>query len=698
MTKQRIGPETPKQPRPNDLSGMHTCPAPDRETILSSKKTLEVKKLMNGDARGCYWAGTAPPTSEISAQSFLLSRDLCFRELPSNHGNFHTVCFVEHDLSGFTAWQSILDEMIRLLHYGKRCRMVVRLSSSHVNLAEFASFLERRTDCVFHLEHREADLFWLTCEKRFSQPSLGEIGFGVITDGRRLAHVSHFIESVISLDGISNFSVEIAVCGPSSLEDVLSKYRNNDSQVSLKRLPDPKNFSNDGWITKKKNLLVDGLQAENLIILHDRYVVPHDFLRHLVEFGPDFDLIVPAQVKDGKRFPDWTAASSAWDSHQTYLLPYGEDSPFAYVNGGCLIAKRAVLANEGWSEILFWNQREDIELTRRLRSRAIVPRVAPKLVLEAIDARHGYELGFERTGPNGSPAGDRALPRNIAVNLSDRSLDELCRQGLIVWHGHWECGQTGIRSRCDRPELALNAVGSLFAKLHIAWSGNSNLIHKMSFTINGSCIAPEDITYAADAAIIDLRNARKAAGGQLTFSFENAAGLTIKSIKILDNKSITDYPQSINNLNDASDKIIGDGWWPVEAWGAWSKDLNCHLVIPCPSDWDGERDLELTVTLQTLPDFRTSKLVGVHCNGFALTCLRVSGGGKPKGYKIRIPMEIASRNFLLQIRLSLTSNTMPPACNAERDTRPIGIGLKKVDLRQHPKPLQGLFLRDRSRR
>jgi hypothetical protein len=65
-----------------------------------------------------------------------------------------------------------------------------------------------------------------------------------------------------------------------------------------------------------------------------------------------------------------------------------------YVNGGALIAKRQLLVECPWNELLFWNQGEDVELTRRMKVLGITPRLAPYVVLETDEPREGYTQEF----------------------------------------------------------------------------------------------------------------------------------------------------------------------------------------------------------------------------------------------------------------------------------------------------------------
>jgi hypothetical protein len=70
------------------------------------------------------------------------------------------------------------------------------------------------------------------------------------------------------------------------------------------------------------------------------------------------------------------------------------------VNGGAILAKREVLQLFPWNELLYWNQGEDVELSRRMQQRSIYPRYARTLELVVLQVRDGYIESFEKSRIN----------------------------------------------------------------------------------------------------------------------------------------------------------------------------------------------------------------------------------------------------------------------------------------------------------
>ena len=90
----------------------------------------------------------------------------------------------------------------------------------------------------------------------------------------------------------------------------------------------PDQFHDLGWITRKKNLVVQAASRENILIAHDRYTVPPDFLERMTDFGGDFDVIVPRQATvDGRPLPDWVMISDDLNWATPGWMEFGDLSP-----------------------------------------------------------------------------------------------------------------------------------------------------------------------------------------------------------------------------------------------------------------------------------------------------------------------------------------------------------------------------------
>jgi hypothetical protein len=223
-----------------------------------------------------------------------------------------------------------------------------------------------------------------TCElKTFS--------FGVITNGNKLENLKSFIDSILKIILYEFEQIEIIVCGPKNIENEIKNYCS-----SIKFINEPDKFKSIGWITKKKNMIVEASEYENLIIAHDRYIFPSDFIKNFKNFGQDYSVIVCKQELENKtRIPDWVTIGSEWGWTTPGILEYGDWSHYNFINGGIIIAKRNVLKKSPWNELLFWNQAEDVELTRTLKQNGFVPRLARNILVYSLPMRKNFMEGFE---------------------------------------------------------------------------------------------------------------------------------------------------------------------------------------------------------------------------------------------------------------------------------------------------------------
>ncbi|MGI4802189.1 MAG: hypothetical protein ACRYG8_50770, partial [Janthinobacterium lividum] len=327
----------------------------------------ELSAMMLGLDR-VFWAGNHPPLRRMASSGRIYDPDHDFRLPASLHGRFQAAMLVERDLGLMKQWPVVLDEALRLLEPDGL--LAVRATTTPVvtNFEMKARLLAWTGGKIAPVSERRLEggdvqsVFRLSMPVR-PRPSLDGFSFCLISDGRRIEAIEAFARSVHAMEGIDRIGYEILVCGPASLRPVLARLGSR-----LRLVEDEGSFSDLGWITRKKNLLVRASGCENILIAHDRYTLATDFLACLGEFGPDFSVLTCRQeTADGLRFPDWVTLGSAWSGTSPAMLPYGEYCRYLYVNGGLMIAKRDVLAKTCWYVLLFWMQAEDVELTRRLQ-------------------------------------------------------------------------------------------------------------------------------------------------------------------------------------------------------------------------------------------------------------------------------------------------------------------------------------------
>jgi len=351
-------------------------PALDSKFLRPS--AFNLKSMLTSGAR-ILWAGRMPPLARLEVDTRLLNPENDFRMPPEAHQAYDLVYLVENDLGKIKAWPVVVDESLRLLRPGGV--LVIRMTNTPM-CSIFA---------LKHLIHQWGGLeplFEFTCEdgatefavrnSRTAARPLASTGisFGIITDGKRRDRLSAFIQSVYALERANGQQVEVLVCGPNTIKaDLAAMF----PQVHF--VVDTGDFAEQGWITRKKNQLVDSARYDTLVIAHDRYTIDAGFLLALQQFGSDFSVAVCRQVRpDGRRFPDWVSLGAQWSWSSPAMLEYGDWTPHMFINGGIIIGKTEVLRMVRWNELLFWNQAEDVELTRRLMSQGFIPRLVRKAV------------------------------------------------------------------------------------------------------------------------------------------------------------------------------------------------------------------------------------------------------------------------------------------------------------------------------
>lgn len=125
-----------------------------------------------------------------------------------------------------------------------------------------------------------------------------------------------------------------------------------------------------GWVTRKKNLLVQNAKYENVVLMHDYYVFEKDWYKNFLEFGNDWGVCSNAQhLITGKRhFTDWVV----WDSPifpRYTALNYDDWShtKYMYQSGGYMIAKKEFMQKCPLNEDMMWGSGEDVEWSLRMR-------------------------------------------------------------------------------------------------------------------------------------------------------------------------------------------------------------------------------------------------------------------------------------------------------------------------------------------
>lgn len=343
-----------------------------------------------------FWGGTCPPLSWFSNSNQIFDPSYNYRLPASDHQQYDIVYLNERNLGEFKAWQLIIDEALRLLK--PNGLLSLRMTNTPLlSIFELMHLINARTGMVVHHENvDDKGIIEVVIHNTTSctRPAdVDGLSFGVITNGQRDSHMLDLVRSVFSMRNPRGIPIEVLVCGPVSTVDFLSLHG-----LKVRHVSEPDRFRSLGWITRKKNLLIEAASQSISIVAHDRYLFPSAFIEQLHGYGGDFDVLVCRQtMQDGRRFPDWVALGTAWSWTNPSMLDYGDWSRHLYVNGGLMIARTKILKKVRWNELLFWNQAEDVELTRRLQAAGVVPRLAPEVEAITQTMRPGFMGGFQST-------------------------------------------------------------------------------------------------------------------------------------------------------------------------------------------------------------------------------------------------------------------------------------------------------------
>lgn len=421
-------------------------------------------RLANGRA---LWVGDFPPRSDMIDGRSVLDSRADFRLGPELHQSFDLVFLTEPDLGAIKQWPMVLDEAMRAVKPGGV--VVVRLiQSAFLSIFKLANYIEKWTHGDFRLldQTQDDDRYILTLQLTHSRSrpaQANDFTFGLVTDGRKPAAVAAFVRSILALQRPEGAAEpEILLCGPDSILKDLGA-----CVAAVTLIAQPEAFQASGWITRKKNLLVSAAARENVLIAHDRYVVPEDFYQRVADFGGDFGVIVPRQLTHtGVPVPDWVMVAEDLNWSTPGWLEFGDYHPHAFINGGVMIAKRNVLTRTPWSELLMWGQAEDVELSRRLADAGVTPRTAGQVVVRTDPPRASFTEGFERLpwadacypvterpvwrnaallGPSAlSPSPAPRLAPESTVSLANRTIGEIAAGSGVVFGRDWVSSSRGL--------------------------------------------------------------------------------------------------------------------------------------------------------------------------------------------------------------------------------------------------------------
>lgn len=186
---------------------------------------------------------------------------------------------------------------------------------------------------------------------------------------RFIDYLQQQINSIKNQNKLNYDNYEILLIGPSS--DQLNTILNCNKNLKHISFED---VSDNGWITKKKNIAVQASKYDNLVITHDYIGFCENWYSNFLEFGDDWDVCMnPIRTMDNKRFRDWvewvdyTKPGSNWGP---VFLEYRDHSKInkMYISGTYWCAKKEYMLKNPLDEKLLWGQGEDVEWSIRCRN------------------------------------------------------------------------------------------------------------------------------------------------------------------------------------------------------------------------------------------------------------------------------------------------------------------------------------------
>jgi hypothetical protein len=197
-----------------------------------------------------------------------------------------------------------------------------------------------------------------------------KITFGIIT-GNGGQQINKIIDS-IEKQNIPEY--EIIIVGDCDI--TRDNTRNISFDESVKH----------AWITRKKNLITENAEFDNIVYLHDYVVFEDKWYEGQLKSGEDF-FIRMDKIKDidGDRYYDWIVWR--WNNNfMDSIIAHGMGEPFLpwfglipytmthlskymYISGMYWIAKKHVMEEFPLDENLVWGQGEDVEWSKRVREK-----------------------------------------------------------------------------------------------------------------------------------------------------------------------------------------------------------------------------------------------------------------------------------------------------------------------------------------
>ena len=191
-----------------------------------------------------------------------------------------------------------------------------------------------------------------------------DVTFGIITAGDADDRINRIIDSIEYLE-IPKY--EVLIIGNAKVKRV------NTRVIEFTEM-----LNGQGWITKKKNLIIYEANYEVIVFMHDYFIFCTDWFTHLKN-SKSFDVAMSAITgPNGERYRDWVI----WPHNENVLdllvvghrclIPYDIDylTEFMYISGAFWISTKRFMSENLLNESLMAGDGEDVEWSLRIRNSA----------------------------------------------------------------------------------------------------------------------------------------------------------------------------------------------------------------------------------------------------------------------------------------------------------------------------------------
>lgn len=248
--------------------------------------------------------------------------------------------------------------------------------------------------------------------------------FGIISNGKRPEFIFQLIDSIIK-QNINR--CEVILCGSLDKEHEEEIKKKNIKFTYYKM----DKFDSLGWITRKKNIIMENAKYSNVVILHDRFVLHESWHASMKEYGNTFEVLACRnENKEGRRITDWVYMKNVFsktknfavehDLLRPYLLDRKDWSSSSMIAGGVTILKKRIWQTVKWDERRFWVEQEDTLLSNLQQLKGIVPRYfSGAIVISMINK--GENIRALKYAPNSSGVGMINFLRDSLSNFIKRN-------------------------------------------------------------------------------------------------------------------------------------------------------------------------------------------------------------------------------------------------------------------------------------